>query len=722
MTAIVILLSAPDDADVVARLVGARFRALPTDGVVVERPPDALLGLGFLAHPDEARAWWDGSRAATATRWIMVIDHMPSVASEIDGVESTWIVWCRDPAHVAAYDGLPNAWPTRSNDVRGVADAVVEWCAQDRQLARFVRPTWGPFQRVGNADADPRLRVTPLGDGDVEVARNSAGLDDAPAQVATHRDPLVVGPPPVERVSVSSTGSSPRTDGTGTSRPHGDGAGDPGRARAAVPPPPPLTVMPFAPVPALSALDRAAIPAPPPVTDEPNAVPSTGDRDGMPVPPAPPPRGKGDRGLEVDVGEPAVRRDAAPGGEATTVALVQAAQPESGPSHLPPAPVHAEMGDADCGRDDQPPAEIVDLAAAQVTPLDGLPILEPPQTVAEVAERGPRQVGLSWLPGSLVGKRRRRAQGAGVGRDRAPTQLVDAVRGSVITTRPTVEMTEPELRGEAARLLMLGPPLVVVCSSRKGGVGKTYDVLGVAELADEAGEAFAVRSVLLEQNLENPDLRVVLGLPGATSTVRQLDRALADGVEAPPAAHPTQSSLSVYVEERETGSYPRESIERMARHCRARYGLTAVDLANCLPDVTGGKAAAVVAHWLRAADVVMLPTDASRSGLKGLAEMIDEVRAQAHPAARLAPGIVIPFLVQPGGRALEYPGIAEVLERYNGQGAQPVAVPFSEQTQLAGWENPDGERTTILGDDDVRLAYWRLLVAVLRAGNARGQP
>jgi hypothetical protein len=102
--------------------------------------------------------------------------------------------------------------------------------------------------------------------------------------------------------------------------------------------------------------------------------------------------------------------------------------------------------------------------------------------------------------------------------------------------------------------------------------------------------------------------------------------------------------------------------------------------------------------------------------------MIDAVRAQERPATRLAPGIVIPFLMQPGGRALEYRGIAEILERYNGQGAQPVALPFSEETQLAGWENPDGVRTTILDDDDVRLAYWRLLVAVLRAGSARGQP
>jgi hypothetical protein len=358
-----------------------------------------------------------------------------------------------------------------------------------------------------------------------------------------------------------------------------------------------------------------------------------------------------------------------------------------------------------------------------VTPLDGLPILEPPQTVSEVVEREPRQLGLSWLPSSLVRrKRRHRGEGGGVVRDRGATHPGAGPRSGVIPTRPTTEMTEPELRGEAARLLMLGPPLVVVCCSRKGGVGKTYDVLGIAELADEAGEAFAVRSVLLEQNLENPDLRVVLGLAAATSTVRQLDRALADGVEAPAAAHPTQSNLSVYVEERETGPYPRESIERLARHCRARYGLTAVDLANCLPDVTGGKAAAVVAHWLRAADVVMLPTDASRSGLEGLAEMIDAVRAQQRPATRLGPGIVIPFLMQPGSRALEYPGIAEILERYNGQGAQPVAVPFSEETQLAGWENPDGVRTTILDDDGVRLAYWRLLVAVLRAGTARGQP
>jgi len=281
-------------------------------------------------------------------------------------------------------------------------------------------------------------------------------------------------------------------------------------------------------------------------------------------------------------------------------------------------------------------------------------------------------------------------------------------------------MTEPELRGEAARLLMLSPPLVVVCCSRKGGVGKTYDILGIAELAEEAGEAFAIHSVLLEQNLENPDLRVVLGLPDATATVRQLERALADGMDAPGAAHPTQSALSVYVEERETGSYPRESIERIAQHCRARYGLTAVDLANCLPDVTGGKAAAVVAHWLRNADVVMMPTDASRSGLKGLAEMIDAVRAQEPESAVRAPGMVIPFLVQPGGKALTYPGIAEILQRYDGQGAQPVAVPFSEETQLAGWEDAEGQRATILDDAVVRLSYWRLLLAVLRAGNGRG--
>lgn len=364
------------------------------------------------------------------------------------------------------------------------------------------------------------------------------------------------------------------------------------------------------------------------------------------------------------------------------------------------------------------PAAVDELVGSGAAPLDVLPVLEPPAGVVEAVEPGPRQVGLWSLPVSW-GRKRRRGAPRELSEHNSASTRPSASAARAIDDRPLDEMTEPQLRGEAARLLMLGPPLVIVCCSRKGGVGKTYDVLGIAELADEAGEAFAVRSVLLEQNLENPDLRVVLGLPDATATVRQLDRALSDGMEAPGAAHPTQSALSVYVEERETSAYPRQSIERIAQHCRSRYGLTAVDLANCLPDVTGGKAAQAVAHWLRHADVVMMPTDASRSGLKGLAEMIDAVRVQGAVSAQGLPGIVIPFLVQPGGKALQYPGIQEILDRYDGQGAQPVAVPFSEETQLAGWEDANGQRTTILDDDVVRLAYWRLLVAVLRAGNGR---
>ena len=745
---VVVLLGATQDADATVALLRARLRT--ASGVVVERPPDELLGWAFLSRPEQARTWWESAGAAAASQWLMLMDDTPALAAEIEGVASRWIIRCQDDVAAAAYDALSNARGVVASDVAAFAAAVLGWLERDREFAQLIRPSWGPFQRQSGDHADAATvdaAEAAVGDGDAELA--GVRTDEKPG----HRDrdagqSHVIGAPPPEfglsegvRAHLGERGptDAPGTNtarAEGASRSAGEGRGGfrDGRldgavtqgamayARAAVPPPPPVSSVGPAAVPLPPQAFPTAIPVPlpaPPRLDVAAGSPQIATNATETVMPPPAPAGDvGSAGPSVvDTGElPATAVESGSASEATSSVDVGMHDGAS-PSHA------ASTGENGAGAAHQPAdwaaAEVASLVASNAAPLDELSLLEPRLRVVDAAERKPRQVGLFSVPASL-GRKLLRSQA-----DQRPTRSRDrrssaTTASSVVGAPPLAEMTEPELRGEAARRLMLGPPLIVVCCSRKGGVGKTYDILGIAELGDEAGEAFAVRSVLLEQNLENPDLRVVLGLGETTATVRQLDRALADGMEAPSPAHPTKSNLSVYVEERETGSYPRESIERMAQHCRARFGLSAVDLANCLPDVTGGKAAAAVAHWLRVADVVVMPTDTSTSGLKGLAEMIDAVRAQDYETPAAAPGVVIPFLIQPGGKALQYPGIAEILARYDGQGAQPVAVPFSEETQLAGWENAEGERTTILDDDEVRLAYWKLLVAALRAGGARG--
>lgn len=742
--AVVVLLSTPWDAELVTRGLSAVLRSGSGDAAVVERPPDALLGMQFLADSADARAWWETAAAAAAAEWLMVIEDDPGLAAEIDGVASTWVVWCRDTSRAALYDRVPNTLAIVANDVGDFLQALASRLEHDQHFARFLRPTWGPFRReaAGRLARDVTVGAGAHEPGETQLRGSrvdvASGVGTPPARTA----PSIIGPPPVdagvaaERKHAGDHHPAPAlepSDGLSAPGVRRDlGERDPGalraaassvpralpRPRASVPPPPPVGVVAVPAVPVPPTFGRASVPAPPEHIVEPRSpAPVVGTTDRPPASETPPTTHPG---TSVEGASPTIIDGSGPGEASPSPGPVGSPARLPGGWTVPPVALTGEPSAADDLSLDREPQEIADLVASNTAPLDRLPVLEPPADVADVAGRTPRQVGLFAVPSSWGRRLRNRPSRNAPGGDGRQARAAARVANSSTQARDIADMSEAELRADAARLLMLGPPLVVVCCSRKGGVGKTYDVLGIAELAEEAGEAFAVHSVLLEQNLENPDLRVVLGLPDATPTVRQLDRALADGMEAPGAAHPTQSVLSVYVEERETGSYPRESIERIAQHCRARYGLTAVDLANCLPDVTGGKAAAVVAHWLRHADVVMMPTDASRSGLKGLAEMIDAVRAQARDAAVSAPGMVIPFLVQPGGKALSYPGIAEILQRYDGQGAQPVAVPFSEETQLAGWEDGEGQRTTIFDDAVVRLSYWRLLLAVLRARSARG--
>jgi hypothetical protein len=276
---------------------------------------------------------------------------------------------------------------------------------------------------------------------------------------------------------------------------------------------------------------------------------------------------------------------------------------------------------------------------------------------------------------------------------------------------------DEEHAGSIGQRLMRAHSTVLLSCSPKGGVAKTNDVIGASELAAQAAEAFGLAAGLLDMNLVNPDIQEALCLDDNAPTVRDLVRALDAGAPPPRGTTPVDSNLQVYVGASDPAGFSAGEIDRVAAYTRARWALTAVDLANCLPEVGGSDAAAVLAWWLRHADVLMVPVDPTPVAFRRAAELLDSVREQVDAGViPRMPGIVMPMLVRPDGEALRDAGIGALVKGLEGDGIRVVVVPLSEEVQLASW--PWRNSSIVTADETVRRAYWEILDAALAVRDA----
>ena len=161
--------------------------------------------------------------------------------------------------------------------------------------------------------------------------------------------------------------------------------------------------------------------------------------------------------------------------------------------------------------------------------------------------------------------------------------------------------------------------------SRKGGVGKTSHAAGVAIVAGAALDAVGRCTAIVDANIANPDAWGQLNLPPWGGDGARHDRCPGHrrGATKAGARVDTRALLACFPEARETSEYSRTEIGLFVAWLRLRYPLVVVDMSNRLPDPTAGPEASAAAYWLEHADVLVLPTAASKQDFNGVLDYLD---------------------------------------------------------------------------------------------------
>jgi MinD-like ATPase involved in chromosome partitioning or flagellar assembly len=259
-----------------------------------------------------------------------------------------------------------------------------------------------------------------------------------------------------------------------------------------------------------------------------------------------------------------------------------------------------------------------------------------------------------------------------------------------------------------ANLLVLRGSTIVAVGSRKGGVGKTSHAAGVAIVAGTALDAVGRCAAIVDANVANPDAWGQLNLPPGAATVRDMIVALAADRELPRPVHASTPALACYPEARETSEYSRTEIGLMAAHLRSRYPLVIVDMSNRLPDPTAGPAAAAAAYWLEHADVLVLPSAASKQDFNGVLDYLD---------VRDLPPVIVASLVARTRRNREHPLAKRYMTAIAHRVYRVVDIPDdAERVRYAGMQGVPVEVVSA----PLRAAYRELAEAIVLAPQAVG--
>jgi hypothetical protein len=240
-------------------------------------------------------------------------------------------------------------------------------------------------------------------------------------------------------------------------------------------------------------------------------------------------------------------------------------------------------------------------------------------------------------------------------------------------------------------------------------VGKTSHAAGVAIVAGAALDPVGRCAAIVDANIANPDAWGQLNLPPGAATVRDMVVALTADHELPRPVYASTPALACYPEPRETTEYSRTEIGLLAAHLRSRYPLVVVDMSNRLPDPTGGPAAAAAAYWLEHADVLVLPSAASKQDFNGVLDYLD---------VRDLPPVIVASLVPRTRRNREHPLTKRYLTAISQRVYRVVDVPDdAERVRYAGMEGVPVEAVS----SSLRAAYRELADAIVRAPRAVAQ-
>ena len=259
----------------------------------------------------------------------------------------------------------------------------------------------------------------------------------------------------------------------------------------------------------------------------------------------------------------------------------------------------------------------------------------------------------------------------------------------------------------AAQLLRSGSTIVAV-GSRKGGVGKTSHAAGMSIVAGSLLDGVGHRAVIIDANVANPDAWGVLNLPPGAATVRDTLAALAASTQPPRPVHASTPALACYPEARETTEYSRIDVHLFASYARRHYTLIVVDMSNRLPDPTGGPDAAAAAYWLEVADVLVLPTAASKQDYNGVLDYLEVPDL---------PPTILAHIVPRSRRNREHPLARQYLATIEQHVERIVALPDeAEHVRYAGLEGLPVDSVS----RRLRTAYRDLLEAVADVAGNRG--
>jgi MinD-like ATPase involved in chromosome partitioning or flagellar assembly len=257
-------------------------------------------------------------------------------------------------------------------------------------------------------------------------------------------------------------------------------------------------------------------------------------------------------------------------------------------------------------------------------------------------------------------------------------------------------------RGLAEAFITRGSTIVVV-GSRKGGVGKTSHAAGIAIVVGTALDAVGRCTALVDANLANPDAWGQLNLPVGAATVRDVIAALVANNEPPRPVHASTPSLACYPESRDTSEYSRTEIGFLAAYLRDKYPLIVIDLSNRLPDVTAGPEAAAAAFWLEHADVLVLPSAASKQDFNGVLDYLD---------MRDLPPVIVASLVARSRRNREHPLAKRYMSAIAQRSYRVVDVPDdAERVRYAGMQGVPVETVSAA----LKAAYRELAMAIAQA-------
>ena len=256
---------------------------------------------------------------------------------------------------------------------------------------------------------------------------------------------------------------------------------------------------------------------------------------------------------------------------------------------------------------------------------------------------------------------------------------------------------------ELANVLVARGSTIVAVGSRKGGVGKTSHAAGVAIVGGAALDGVGRCAAIVDANIANPDAWGQLNLPPGAATVRDMIVALTADHVLPRPVHASTPALACFPEAREASEYSRTEIGLMVSHLRSRYPLIVVDMSNRLPDPTAGPEAAAAAYWLEHADVLVLPSAASKQDFNGVLDYLD---------VRDLPPAIVASLVPRARRNREHPLAKRYMSAIAQRVYKVVDIPDdAERVRYAGMEGVPVEAVSA----SLRAAYRELAEAIVLA-------